>query len=154
MIPTCACFSAGAQALGKALRGLPRDQIIIATKVGRYGADDFDFSGSRVTASVKESLARLQLEYVDIIQCHDIEFGDLDQASAIALACPSAIALACRVCRADDHGQHTLHVCMPGQLAAMIQAGSSTHVEHVAKQRARQAEQPARRPATQLPSSQ
>jgi aryl-alcohol dehydrogenase-like predicted oxidoreductase len=24
-------------------------------------------------------LARLQLDYVDILQCHDIEFGSLDQ---------------------------------------------------------------------------
>jgi aryl-alcohol dehydrogenase-like predicted oxidoreductase len=32
-----------------------------------------------VTASVRESLARLQLTYVDLIQCHDIEFTQLDQ---------------------------------------------------------------------------
>jgi L-galactose dehydrogenase len=51
-------------------------------QVGRYGADKFDFSAQRVTDSVTESLTRLQLSYIDIIQCHDIEFGDLDQASA------------------------------------------------------------------------
>lgn len=33
-----------------------------------------------MTASVQESLARLQLSYVDLIQCHDIEFTQLDQA--------------------------------------------------------------------------
>lgn len=67
--------------LGKALKGLPRDEIIVATKVGRYGqsVEDFDFSADRVTTSVKESLERLNLTYVDIIQCHDMEFGDLDQ---------------------------------------------------------------------------
>jgi L-galactose dehydrogenase len=65
--------------LGKALKRLPRDKIVVATKVGRYGQDTFDFSASRVTASIQESLTRLQLEYVDLIQCHDIEFGDLDQ---------------------------------------------------------------------------
>lgn len=32
-----------------------------------------------MTASVTESLARLQVPYVDLIQCHDVEFGDLDQ---------------------------------------------------------------------------
>lgn len=65
--------------LGKALRDLPRDQIVVSTKVGRYGQEQFDFSAERVTASVAESLARLQIPYIDLIQCHDIEFGDLDQ---------------------------------------------------------------------------
>jgi aryl-alcohol dehydrogenase-like predicted oxidoreductase len=67
--------------LGKALAGVPRDRYILATKCGRYGmeAPDFDFSAARVTASVDESLQRLQVEYLDLIQCHDIEFGDLDQ---------------------------------------------------------------------------
>jgi hypothetical protein len=63
--------------LGKALVDLPRDQIVVATKVGRYGPEEFDFSAERVTRSLHESLGRLQLQYVDIVQCHDIEFGDL-----------------------------------------------------------------------------
>ncbi len=66
-------------ALGKALKGIPRDKYYLATKVGRYGDDSFDFSARRVTASVDESLARLNADHVDIIQCHDIEFGNLDQ---------------------------------------------------------------------------
>lgn len=65
--------------LGKALARLPRDQIIVATKCGRYGPETFDFSAERINASVRESLDRLGLEYVDILHCHDIEFGDLDQ---------------------------------------------------------------------------
>jgi L-galactose dehydrogenase len=67
--------------LGRALAGVRRDRYLLATKVGRYGAEiaDFDFSATRVTASVDESLARLGVEYVDLIQAHDIEFGDLDQ---------------------------------------------------------------------------
>lgn len=28
---------------------------------------------------MNESLKRLQVDYIDLIQCHDIEFGDLDQ---------------------------------------------------------------------------
>jgi L-galactose dehydrogenase len=32
-----------------------------------------------MVTSVQESLARLQIPYIDIIQCHDIEFGSLDQ---------------------------------------------------------------------------
>lgn len=65
--------------LGKALRGVPRDRYFLATKVGRYGDDEFDFSAARVTASVDESLQRLGLDGIDIIQCHDIEFGSLAQ---------------------------------------------------------------------------
>lgn len=66
--------------LGKALKalGVPRDEYIVSTKCGRY-AEGFDFSAERVTKSIDESLARLQLDYVDILQCHDIEFGSLDQ---------------------------------------------------------------------------
>ena len=44
--------------LGKALRGIPRDRDYLATKVGRYGDQEFDFSANRVTASVDESLSR------------------------------------------------------------------------------------------------
>ena len=71
--------------LGKALKGIPRDTYYLATKVGRYGDDTFDFSAGRVTASVDESLARLNTGHVDIIQCHDIEFGHLDQVVGEAL---------------------------------------------------------------------
>lgn len=69
------------QVLGRALQGLPRNKVVLSTKVGRYGPEQqhFDFSAARVTASVQESLQRLQTDYIDIIQCHDIEFGDLDQ---------------------------------------------------------------------------
>lgn len=67
--------------LGQTLQGVPREKYVLATKVGRYGSEiaDFDFSAARVTASVDESLARLGVEHIDIIQCHDIEFGDLNQ---------------------------------------------------------------------------
>ena len=65
--------------LGKALRTVPRDRYVLATKVGRYGMDTFDFSATRVTHSVDESLQRLGVDHIDLIQCHDIEFGSLDQ---------------------------------------------------------------------------
>ncbi len=65
--------------LGEALQGVSRDRFLVATKVGRYGEHDFDFSAERVTQSVDESLARLGVDIIDLIQCHDIEFGDLDQ---------------------------------------------------------------------------
>ncbi|XP_077234003.1 NAD(P)-linked oxidoreductase superfamily protein isoform X2 [Tasmannia lanceolata] len=66
--------------LGKALQALrvPRNEFIVSTKCGRY-SDGFDFSAERVIRSIDESLGRLKLDYVDILQCHDIEFGSLDQ---------------------------------------------------------------------------
>jgi L-galactose dehydrogenase len=65
--------------LGKALRGISRDRFYLATKVGRYGNADFDFSAERVIRSVDESLQRLGVDTIDLIQTHDIEFGDLQQ---------------------------------------------------------------------------
>lgn len=65
--------------LGKALKTVSRDRYLLATKVGRYDKASFDFSAARVTASMDESLGRLGVDYVDLIQCHDIEFGSLDQ---------------------------------------------------------------------------
>ena len=65
--------------LGKALKEIPRDAYYLATKLGRYGDAEFDFSASRVVTSVDESLARLNIDHIDLIQCHDIEFGSLDQ---------------------------------------------------------------------------
>lgn len=65
--------------LGKALRGVARERYFLATKVGRYGDNEFDFSVARVTRSIDESLQRLGVEHIDLIQCHDIEFGDLQQ---------------------------------------------------------------------------
>ena len=65
--------------LGHCLRGLPRDSYFIASKCGRYGDEDFDFSAERVQKSVSESIANLGCEYLDLIQLHDIEFGDISQ---------------------------------------------------------------------------
>jgi L-galactose dehydrogenase len=64
--------------LGEALRGR-RDKVVLATKCARYDKAAFDFSATRVTRSVDESLARLQTDYLDIFLVHDIEFGDRTQ---------------------------------------------------------------------------
>lgn len=67
--------------LGQAFKGIARDRFYLATKVGRYGhtEKDFDFSAARVTRSVEESLERLGVGHIDLIQCHDIEFSSLRQ---------------------------------------------------------------------------
>lgn len=61
--------------LGQALRSIPRDRYILATKVGQYGEGEFDFSADRVRRSLRESCARLGVDYIDLLQCHDIEFA-------------------------------------------------------------------------------
>ena len=65
--------------LGKALKTVQRKRYILATKVGQYADGVFDFSAERVTRSLDESCARLGVEYIDLLQCHDIEFADLNQ---------------------------------------------------------------------------
>lgn len=68
--------------LGKALRKIPRDKYYLSTKVGRYGKDGvntWDYSGRRATESVYESMDRLGVDYIDLINVHDIEFADLHQ---------------------------------------------------------------------------
>jgi aryl-alcohol dehydrogenase-like predicted oxidoreductase len=64
--------------LGAALKG-KRNKVILATKIGRYDVDAFDFSAKRVRSSIEESLRRLRTDYVDILTAHDIEFGDREQ---------------------------------------------------------------------------
>jgi len=63
--------------LGKALRNIPREKYYLSTKVGRYGKDGvntWDYSGRRATESVYESMERLGVDYIDLINVHDIEF--------------------------------------------------------------------------------
>ena len=68
--------------LGKALRDIDRSRYYLSTKVGRYGKDGvntWDYSGKRATESVYESMERLNIEHIDLINVHDIEFSDLNQ---------------------------------------------------------------------------
>lgn len=76
--------------LGEALAGRPRDEVVVATKVGRLlraGAPPdpeqqifvdaprlqpvFDFSAEAAEASLRESLERLGLDRVDVLHIHD-----------------------------------------------------------------------------------
>ena len=70
--------------LGKALRQLPRDKYYLSTKVGRYGKDGvntWDYSARKAKESVYESMERLGVDYIDLINVHDIEFADLQQVA-------------------------------------------------------------------------
>lgn len=67
--------------LGKALKNIERDKYYLSTKVGRYGKDGknfWDYSSEKSIESVYESLDRLNIDYIDLINVHDIEFADLE----------------------------------------------------------------------------
>jgi D-threo-aldose 1-dehydrogenase len=75
--------------LGRALRGRPRSEYVLATKVGRLlragaprdptqsfvGAPPlnpvFDFSAAGAVRSLAESLERLELDHIDVVHVHD-----------------------------------------------------------------------------------
>jgi aryl-alcohol dehydrogenase-like predicted oxidoreductase len=68
--------------LGKALLRADRKSYYLSTKVGRYGKEgvnEWDYSARRAEESVYESMERLHVDYIDLINVHDIEFADLDQ---------------------------------------------------------------------------
>jgi L-galactose dehydrogenase len=65
--------------LGVALRGIPRDRYYLGTTLGRYAPAHFDFSARRVAESVDVSLQRMEVDHLDIILCHDIEFVEMAQ---------------------------------------------------------------------------
>ena len=80
--------------LGLALKEIPRDKYYLSTKVGRYGKDgvnSWDYSAKRAEESVCESMERLNVDYIDLINVHDIEFSDLQQVVDETL--PALVAL-------------------------------------------------------------
>jgi D-threo-aldose 1-dehydrogenase len=81
------------QRLGAALRGKPRDELVVSTKVGRLlapGASGwngayFDFSADATLRSLEGSLERLGLDRVDVALVHDPD-DHYDEALAGAFA--------------------------------------------------------------------
>jgi len=63
--------------MGEALADLPRDQIVVATKVFHHFHDDGhrhpDLSGAYVWAECEASLRRLKMDYLDLYQLHSFE---------------------------------------------------------------------------------
>ncbi|SFT21695.1 aldo/keto reductase [Paenibacillus sp. BC26] len=55
---------------GRALVGGRREKIVLATKAARFDKD-YDYAG--IMNSVEESLKRLQTDYIDLLQLHDVE---------------------------------------------------------------------------------
>jgi aryl-alcohol dehydrogenase-like predicted oxidoreductase len=57
--------------LGQAFVGRPRDSFVVATKVyGEMPNGDRGLSREQVLRQIDDSLGRLQLDYVDMYQCH------------------------------------------------------------------------------------
>lgn len=57
--------------VGKALRGVPRDRVVLCTKASKP-AGDAAFSAAAVLASLDESLRRLGVDHVDVFQLHAV----------------------------------------------------------------------------------
>lgn len=61
--------------LGEALKNVPRNSYILATKVGRTSKCTFDYTTEGVLKSFNSSLTKLGVEHIDIVQVHDVEFA-------------------------------------------------------------------------------
>ena len=65
--------------LGQGLKGIPRENYLLGTKLGRYSDIHFDFSAKRVEESIHISLHRLGTNNLDVLLMHDVEFVNLAQ---------------------------------------------------------------------------
>lgn len=66
-------FGRSEEIVGKALKGMDRDKLVVATKVGLEWSDDGVFRNStpeRIRLEVDESLRRLGVEVIDLYQVH------------------------------------------------------------------------------------
>ena len=65
------------EVLGEALKPLPRGEIVVATKVYHHfypdGHRHADLSGAYLAGECEASLARLQMDYIDLYQCHSFD---------------------------------------------------------------------------------
>lgn len=92
-IDTAPLYGAGRSEslLGTALRGVPRDRYVLATKIGRTlptvdGALPFDYSRDAILRTIEGSLQRLGTDRIDILHIHD---PDDHQEAALESAFPT-----------------------------------------------------------------
>ncbi|MFO7170233.1 MAG: aldo/keto reductase [Chloroflexota bacterium] len=77
LVDTAPLYGAGVseRRVGAALRDVPRERVVISTKVGRLvepdGSIPFDYSRDAVLRSFEESLKRLGVDRIDILHIHD-----------------------------------------------------------------------------------
>lgn len=60
--------------LGECIKDIPRQSYFIGTKVGRYSNSEFNYGYDSVIKGVNDSMNRLGIDVIDLVQCHDIEF--------------------------------------------------------------------------------
>jgi len=85
--------------LGKALKEIPRGKYYLSTKVGRYGKDGvntWDYSAKRAKESVYESMERLNIDHIDLINVHDIEF-QADLPGGLQKVCDETLPALCEL---------------------------------------------------------
>ena len=87
--------------VGAALAGVPRDQVVLETKVGRLVTVEdlpptrwdegivFDYSRDGVRRSLDDSLKRLNVDYVDILLVHDPDLNPESYHAAVDEAFPA-----------------------------------------------------------------
>lgn len=77
LVDTAPLYGAGRseRLVGAALAGVPRDQVVVSTKIGRRvtagGTVVFDWTRDGILRGIEESLERLRLDRVDILLIHD-----------------------------------------------------------------------------------
>ena len=114
--------------LGKALKDIPRDKYYLSTKVGRYGKDGvntWDYSAKRAVESVYESMDRLNIDHIDLINVHDIEFADLN------LVCQETLPALCELREKGIVGHVGITDLQPENLKWVIEHVAPGTVESV-----------------------
>ncbi|MGA3402609.1 MAG: aldo/keto reductase [Acetobacteraceae bacterium] len=66
------------EVVGKALRGVPRESVVVCTKASKATGEK-QFSLDKVLASLDGSLRRLGVDYVDVFQLHAVHPTQYDQ---------------------------------------------------------------------------
>jgi aryl-alcohol dehydrogenase-like predicted oxidoreductase len=70
--------------VGKALKKLSRDKVVVATKVHVLRNGEW-YSADRVTQSIDSSLKLLGTDYIDLFQLHGVGVGEYDHAINVVL---------------------------------------------------------------------
>jgi aryl-alcohol dehydrogenase-like predicted oxidoreductase len=66
------------EVVGKALRGVPRESVVVCTKASKEAGEKL-FHADKVLASLDGSLRRLGVDYVDVFQLHAVHPTQYDQ---------------------------------------------------------------------------
>lgn len=73
LFDTADCYTGAEEFLGKTLKSLPREEVVLATKCYFPSADNANCRGlsrKHIFSSIDRSLQHLQMDYIDVLQCH------------------------------------------------------------------------------------